>query len=99
MHEARLGRLFGCHTARVRLEAAFFEFGVVLRYEARIFFGRFDLLGGVGGDLVAGLGVFAHYVPKMFFFFHFVLFVFEAQFLLFAFLRFEAIGFFALFGS
>jgi hypothetical protein len=33
------------------LEAAFGEFGGVLSFEARIFFGCVDLLGGVDGEL------------------------------------------------
>jgi hypothetical protein len=75
------------------------DFGGVLRFEAGIFAGRF--VGG--GDVLAGAvtecGVFEENVPGMVFFFHLVALVFDAEFLLLAALRFEAIFGLAPFGS
>ena len=85
---------------RMRLEAAFCEFGGVLRFEARVLrSGSFAVLGDVLREATAGFGVFSDEIPIMCLFFHFVALVFEAEFLLFAILRFEAIFGFALFGS
>ena len=48
-------------------------------------------VGDIQADAVAKGGVFQANIPFMVFFFHFVAFVFDADFLILAFLRFEAI--------
>ena len=81
------------------LEAVFGQFGVVLRFEARVFGGEFGVLVDVLTDAEAGFGVFFDYLPIVSLFFHFVALVLEADFLVFAGLRFEPILFLAPFGS
>jgi hypothetical protein len=56
-------------------------------------------VGDVLAYAVTKCGVFEANVPFVVFFFHFVALVFEAEFLVFAVLRFEAIFGLALFGS
>ena len=82
-----------------RLEAVFCQFGIVLRFEARVFSGGFAVLADVLADAEACLGVFLENLPVMRLLFHGVALVFEAEFLLFAGLRFEAILLLARFGS
>ena len=67
------------------------DFSDVLRFEARIFAGGLVGVGDVLTDAVTKCGVFEANIPFMVFFFHFVAAVFEAQFRVFAVLRFEAI--------
>jgi hypothetical protein len=85
------------------LRAAIFEepikFGSVLRFEARIFAGGFVEIGDVLACEVTEFGIFEANVPLMVFFFHLVALVFDAEFLIFAGLRFEAIFGLAPFGS
>ncbi len=85
------------------LRAAIFEeavhFGEVLRFEAGIFAGSFVEIGDVLAGTMAEGGIFEADIPKMAIFFHFVAFVLDAQFFVFAFLRFEAIFSFASFGA
>ncbi len=75
------------------------DFGGVLRFEARIFEGRFAGCGDVLAGAVAECRIFEENVPRVVFFFHLVALIFDAKFLLFAGLRFEAILGFACFGS
>ena len=75
------------------------DFSHVLRFEARIFAGGLVVVGDVLAYAVAECGVFEANIPFMAFFFHFVALVFEAEFLVFAALRFEANLGLALFGS
>ncbi len=81
------------------LEAVFGELGGVLRFEAGVLNGRFVVLREILSDAEAGFGVFIDHLPIMCLFFHFVLLVFDAKFLFFAGLRFEAIFGLACFGS
>ena len=94
-----LGGVGGDTPAIVLLEAVFGQLCVVLRCEARVFGGRFGVLGDVLADAEAGFGIFLDYVPIMRLFFHFMALVFDTKFLFFASLRFEAIFFLAPFGS
>ena len=75
------------------------DFGHVLRFEGRIFADGLIVMGDVLAYAVTKCCVFEANVPFMVFFFHFVALVFEAQFRVFAVLRFEAICGLALFGS
>ncbi len=85
------------------LRAAIFEepvhFGEVLRFEGRIFVHEFVEIGDVLAGTMAEGGIFEADVPKMAIFFHFVALILDAQFLVFAFLRFEANFGLASFGS
>ena len=85
--------------AKVWLEAVLGEFGGVLRFEAGVLSGGFVVLREVLADAEAGLGVSLENLPIMRLFFHGLALVFEAEFLLFAGLRFEAILLLACFGS
>ena len=75
------------------------DFSHVLRFEARIFAGGLVVVGDVQAYAVTKCGVFEANIPFMVFFFHFVALVFDAEFFVFAVLRFEAIFGLALFGS
>ena len=75
------------------------DFSDVLRFEARIFAGGLAGVGDVQTYAVTKCGVFHANIPFMVFFFHFVALILDAELLLFAFLRFEAIFGFASFGS
>jgi hypothetical protein len=94
-----LGGGRGGTPAKVWLEAVLGEFGGVLRFEAGVLGGGFVVLRDVLGDAEASFGVFLDHFPIMSLFFHFVLLVFDAKFLLFAGLRFEAIFGLAALGS
>jgi hypothetical protein len=89
----------GGTAAEIGLEAVFGQFGVVLRFEARVFGCGFEGLADVLADAEASFGVFLENLPIVCLFFHFVALVFEAEFLLFAGLRFEAILLLTCFGS
>ena len=94
--------LSGCRLSnvrRLRFQAATGQFGGVLRFEARLFFGGSEILQSVEGDLVAGLAVLLENLPIVRLFFHFVLLVFDTEFFGFAVLRFEPKVGFARFGS
>ncbi len=73
------------------LSGVFGQLGGVLRFEARVFGGQFAVLTDVLTDAEAGFGVFLQNLPIMCLFFHLVALIFDANFLLFASLRFEAI--------
>ena len=75
------------------------DFSHVLRFEARIFASGLAGVRDVEAYAVTKCGVFKANIPCMVFFFHFVALVLDAEFFVFAFLRFEAIFGFALFGS
>jgi hypothetical protein len=75
------------------------DFGDVLRFEVGILAGGLEVCQDVFAGAVTKLGVFEVYVPFVVFFFHFVALILEAEFLVFAFLRLEAIFGFASFGS
>jgi len=96
---ARLGGGRGGTSAIVWLEAVLGEFGGVLRFEAGVLGGGFVVLREILPDAEAGFSVFLENLPIMCLVFHFVLFVFDAKFLFFAGLRFEAIFGLAAFGS
>ncbi len=85
--------------AEIRLEAVFGQLGVVFRFEARVFGGGFVVLADVLADAETGFGVLLQNLPIVCLFFHRVALVFEAEFLLLAGLRFEAILGLACFGS
>ncbi len=75
------------------------DFSHVLRFEARILASGLVVVGDVQAYAVTKCGVFEANIPFMVFFFHFVALVFDAEFFVFAVLRFEAIFGLALFGS
>ncbi len=75
------------------------NFGDVLRFEVRIFDSGFVEIGDVLAGAVTEGSFFYANVPIMVFFFHFVALILDAELLLFAFLRFEAICDFSSFGS
>ncbi len=75
------------------------DFSDVLRFEARVFADGLAGVGDVQAYAVTKGGVFESNIPFVVFFFHFVTLVFDAEFCVFAVLRFEAIFGLALFGS
>ncbi len=81
------------------LSGVFGQLGGVLRFEARVFGGQFAVLADVLADAEAGFGVLLQNLPIVDLFFHLVALIFDADFLLFAPLRFEAILLLACFGS
>ncbi len=89
----------GGTSAEILPEVVFGQFGIVLRFEARVFGGQFVVLTDVLADAEAGFGVFLQKIPIVCLFFHVVALGFEAEFLLLTRLRFEAIFGLALFGS
>ncbi len=75
------------------------DFSHVLRFEARIFASGLAGVRDVEAYAMTKGGVFEANIPFMVFFFQFMALVFDPEFLVFAFLRFEAKAGFASFGS
>jgi hypothetical protein len=93
----QLGGGLGDLRAAILEEAV--QFGGELRFEARILVDGFVEIDDILAGTMAEGRVFEANVPLVVIFFHFVALVLDAQFLLFAVLRFEAIFGLASFGS